>query len=133
MLEGLPPSTQGYHWPHGITIVTPDRKFLFTCETESDQREWIAAFQKVVDRPMLPQEYAGERGSWKGGVGWGHGGRPLREVWLCVTPWAGRLLLLVRSPGEAEGEGCGGRLSELAAPKVGPFLFLVEAHFKHKP
>eukprot|EP00073_Rattus_norvegicus_P051356 XP_017453740.1 PREDICTED: arf-GAP with dual PH domain-containing protein 1 isoform X1 [Rattus norvegicus] len=60
VLEGLPPSTQSHHWPHGITIVTPDRKFLFTCETESDQREWIAAFQKVVDRPMLPQEYAVE-------------------------------------------------------------------------
>ncbi|XP_057619785.1 arf-GAP with dual PH domain-containing protein 1 isoform X1 [Chionomys nivalis] len=60
VLEGLPPSTQGHHWPHGITIVTPDRKFLFTCETEADQQEWIAAFQKVVDRPMLPQEYAVE-------------------------------------------------------------------------
>lgn len=60
MLEGLPPSTQGYHWPHGITIVTPDRKFLFTCETEADRKEWVEAFQKVVDRPMLPQEYAGE-------------------------------------------------------------------------
>ncbi|XP_053411260.1 arf-GAP with dual PH domain-containing protein 1 isoform X3 [Nycticebus coucang] len=60
VLHGLPPSTQGYHWPHGITIVTPDRKFLFTCETESEQQEWVAAFQKVVDRPMLPQEYAVE-------------------------------------------------------------------------
>lgn len=74
VLEGLPPSTQGHHWPHGITIVTPDRKFLFTCETEADQREWIAAFQKVVDRPMLPQEYAGERsGCGKGGCRQGHG------------------------------------------------------------
>lgn len=60
MLEGLPPSTQGHHWPHGITIVTPDRKFLFTCETEAEQQEWVQAFQKVVARPMLPQEYAGE-------------------------------------------------------------------------
>ncbi|XP_027778598.1 arf-GAP with dual PH domain-containing protein 1 isoform X2 [Marmota flaviventris] len=60
VLEGLPPSTQGHHWPHGITIVTPDRKFLFTCETELDRREWVEAFQKVVDRPMLPQEYAVE-------------------------------------------------------------------------
>lgn len=73
VLEGLPPSTQSHHWPHGITIVTPDRKFLFTCETESDQREWIAAFQKVVDRPMLPQEYAGERcRCGAGGRRWGH-------------------------------------------------------------
>ncbi|MGH0144917.1 UNVERIFIED_CONTAM: hypothetical protein FKN15_039607 [Acipenser sinensis] len=55
---GLPPSTQGYHWQHGITIVTPDRKFLFACETEQDQVAWIAAFQKVINRPMLPQEYA---------------------------------------------------------------------------
>lgn len=59
MLEGLPPSTQGNHWQHGITIVTPDRKFLFACETEDDQLEWINTFQKVISRPMLPQEYAG--------------------------------------------------------------------------
>ncbi|EMP30629.1 Arf-GAP with dual PH domain-containing protein 1, partial [Chelonia mydas] len=58
VLEGLPPSTQGNHWQYGITIVTPDRKFLFACETESDQQEWITAFQKVISRPMLPQEYA---------------------------------------------------------------------------
>nr|XP_006112903.1 arf-GAP with dual PH domain-containing protein 1 isoform X2 [Pelodiscus sinensis] len=60
VLQGLPPSTQGNHWQYGITIVTPDRKFLFACETESDQLEWIAAFQKVISRPMLPQEYAVE-------------------------------------------------------------------------
>ncbi|XP_016852414.2 arf-GAP with dual PH domain-containing protein 1 isoform X1 [Anolis carolinensis] len=60
VLEGLPPPTQGNHWPHGITIVTPDRKFLFACETETEQQEWISAFQKVIGRPMLPQEYAVE-------------------------------------------------------------------------
>uniref|UniRef100_A0A2I2Y291 PH domain-containing protein n=1 Tax=Gorilla gorilla gorilla TaxID=9595 RepID=A0A2I2Y291_GORGO len=74
VLHGFPPSTQGHHWPHGITIVTPDRKFLFACETESDQREWVAAFQKAVDRPMLPQEYAGEGG-----------GRPHSSVALTET------------------------------------------------
>lgn len=60
MLDGLPPSTQGHHWPHGITIVTPERRFLLACETEPEQRAWVEAFRKVVDRPMLPQEYAGE-------------------------------------------------------------------------
>uniref|UniRef100_A0A8D0L1L7 ArfGAP with dual PH domains 1 n=1 Tax=Sphenodon punctatus TaxID=8508 RepID=A0A8D0L1L7_SPHPU len=60
VLAGLPPSTQGNHWQHGITIVTPDRKFLFACETESDQLEWITAFEKVISRAMLPQEYAVE-------------------------------------------------------------------------
>uniref|UniRef100_A0A667YF71 ArfGAP with dual PH domains 1 n=1 Tax=Myripristis murdjan TaxID=586833 RepID=A0A667YF71_9TELE len=59
VLPGLPPTTQGYHWNHGITIVTPDRKFLFACETEAEQRDWIAAFQRVINRPMRPQEYAG--------------------------------------------------------------------------
>ncbi|XP_036913873.1 arf-GAP with dual PH domain-containing protein 1 isoform X2 [Sturnira hondurensis] len=60
VLDRLPPSTQGHHWPHGITIVTPERRFLLACETEAEQRAWVEAFQKVVDRPMLPQEYAVE-------------------------------------------------------------------------
>ncbi|OWK10887.1 ADAP1 [Cervus elaphus hippelaphus] len=60
VLDGLPPSTQGHHWPHGITIVTPERRFLLACETESEQRAWMEALRKVVDRPMLPQEYAVE-------------------------------------------------------------------------
>ncbi|KAJ8254171.1 hypothetical protein COCON_G00207830 [Conger conger] len=60
VLPGLPPSTQGNHWKFGITIVTPDRKFLFACETEEEQRDWMGVFQRVVNRPMLPQEYAVE-------------------------------------------------------------------------
>ncbi|RXN31292.1 arf-GAP with dual PH domain-containing 1 [Labeo rohita] len=60
VVPGLPPSIQGYHWKYGITIETPDRKFLFACETEAEQKDWIAAFQRVVNRPMMPQEYAVE-------------------------------------------------------------------------
>lgn len=60
VLPGLPPNIQGYHWQFGITIVTPDRKFLFACETEENQKDWMAAFQTVLNRPMLPQEYAGK-------------------------------------------------------------------------
>lgn len=60
VLPGLPPNIQGYHWQFGITIVTPDRKFLCACETEKDQKDWIAAFQTVINRPMQPQEYAVE-------------------------------------------------------------------------
>ncbi|KAK5914046.1 arf-GAP with dual PH domain-containing protein 1-like isoform X1 [Pseudochaenichthys georgianus] len=60
VLPGLPPNIQGYHWQFGITIVTPDRKFLCACETEEDQKDWIAAFQTVINRPMQPQEYAVE-------------------------------------------------------------------------
>ncbi|XP_004559452.1 arf-GAP with dual PH domain-containing protein 1 [Maylandia zebra] len=60
VLPNLPSTIQGYHWPFGITIVTPDRKFLFACETEVEQKEWITAFLTVINRPMLPQEYAVE-------------------------------------------------------------------------
>lgn len=59
VLPGLPPNIQGYHWQFGITIVTPDRDFLFSCETEEDQKDWMATFQTVISRPMLPQDYAG--------------------------------------------------------------------------
>ncbi|CAN9505684.1 unnamed protein product [Ophioblennius macclurei] len=60
VFPGFPPTIQSSHWQFGITIVTPERKFLFACETEKDQKDWIDAFQAVIDRPMLPQEYAVE-------------------------------------------------------------------------
>ncbi|KAM3598143.1 uncharacterized protein V6R79_014156 [Siganus canaliculatus] len=60
VVAGLPSNIQGFHWQFGITIITPDRKFLFSCETEEDQRDWIDAFQTVINKPMLPQEYAVE-------------------------------------------------------------------------
>ncbi|XP_077475167.1 arf-GAP with dual PH domain-containing protein 1-like [Stigmatopora argus] len=60
VLPGLPPGVQGSHWQFGITLATPDRKFLLACESERDRSEWIATFQTVVERPMLPQDYAVE-------------------------------------------------------------------------
>ncbi|XP_060101468.1 arf-GAP with dual PH domain-containing protein 1-like isoform X2 [Heteronotia binoei] len=59
--QGLPAGVQGsFTWPYVITIVTPDRNYLFTCETEQDQQEWVAAFSHVIEQPMTPQEYATE-------------------------------------------------------------------------
>nr|XP_060632994.1 arf-GAP with dual PH domain-containing protein 1-like [Anolis sagrei ordinatus] len=59
VMEGLPAGTQGsFTWQHGITIITPDREYLFTCETERDQQEWMTAFWHVIKQPMTPQEYA---------------------------------------------------------------------------
>lgn len=60
VVAGLPGSIQGHRWQFGITIVTPDRKFLFACETEEEQKDWLGVFHRVVNRPMLPQEYAVE-------------------------------------------------------------------------
>ncbi|KAF7205150.1 arf-GAP with dual PH domain-containing protein 1 [Nothobranchius furzeri] len=47
-------------WQYGITITTPERNFLFTCETESDQLDWLKHFNNVMSAPMSPQEYTME-------------------------------------------------------------------------
>ncbi|XP_006007383.1 arf-GAP with dual PH domain-containing protein 1 [Latimeria chalumnae] len=59
--RGLPSGTQGnFTWKHGITIKTPIRNFLFTCETEREQQEWFDAFSNVLQQPMTPQEFTME-------------------------------------------------------------------------
>uniref|UniRef100_A0A8D3BI14 Arf-GAP with dual PH domain-containing protein 1-like n=1 Tax=Scophthalmus maximus TaxID=52904 RepID=A0A8D3BI14_SCOMX len=58
---GFPPGThRNGAWQHGVTIQTPDRYFVFTCEMESDQQEWVKLFNEVMDAPMSPQEYTRE-------------------------------------------------------------------------
>lgn len=58
---GLPAGTHcNGAWQHGITIETPERFFLFTCETESDQQEWVKHFSEVMNAVMSPQEYTSE-------------------------------------------------------------------------
>ncbi|KAG2460718.1 ADAP2 protein, partial [Polypterus senegalus] len=39
--NSLPKGARGNKWKCGITVVTPDRKFVFTCENERELREWI--------------------------------------------------------------------------------------------
>ncbi|XP_030062339.1 arf-GAP with dual PH domain-containing protein 2 isoform X2 [Microcaecilia unicolor] len=58
--EGLPKGIKGKKWKAGVTIVTPGRQFLFTCENEKDQRAWMEALNEVISRPMTPQDYAAE-------------------------------------------------------------------------
>ncbi|KAL4647989.1 arf-GAP with dual PH domain-containing protein 2 [Arapaima gigas] len=58
--ESQPKSTRGNKWKYGVTMVTPDRQFVFMCEQERDQKEWIEAFRQVISQPMLPQDYATE-------------------------------------------------------------------------
>ncbi|CAG12513.1 unnamed protein product, partial [Tetraodon nigroviridis] len=56
---GLPAGTYcNGAWQHGITIQTPDRCFLFTCETEGDQQDWLKHFSDVMSAQMSPQEYS---------------------------------------------------------------------------
>lgn len=58
---GLPANTQrNGAWQHGITIVTPERSFLFTSETEAEQLDWLKHFNHVIGLQMSPQEYSSE-------------------------------------------------------------------------
>ncbi|KAM9780192.1 arf-GAP with dual PH domain-containing protein 1-like [Neosynchiropus ocellatus] len=60
IVVGLPANIQSSNWRFGITIVTPERKFLLACETQEDRDEWISSIHSVINRPMVPQEYAVE-------------------------------------------------------------------------
>uniref|UniRef100_A0A8C7YCP6 ArfGAP with dual PH domains 1 n=1 Tax=Oryzias sinensis TaxID=183150 RepID=A0A8C7YCP6_9TELE len=61
IFPGLPSGTHhNGSWQHGITIKTPERCFLFTCETEEDQESWMKHFSDVMSAPMSPQEFAME-------------------------------------------------------------------------
>lgn len=53
-------STRGGRWHCGITLQTPDRQFVFMCEQEQEQTEWLEAFRKVIAQPMTPEDYTNE-------------------------------------------------------------------------
>lgn len=52
--EDLPKGVRGNRWKAGLTIVTPERKFLFTCPSEKEQGEWLESFRDVLSRPLTP-------------------------------------------------------------------------------
>ncbi|CAN9510515.1 unnamed protein product [Ophioblennius macclurei] len=53
-------SGRGGRWHCEITLETPDRQFVFRCEQDQDQREWLEAFRKIISQPMTPEDYANE-------------------------------------------------------------------------
>lgn len=58
---GLPSSVHcNGTWTYGVTIATPERCFPLTCETESEQQEWIRQFSQVLGTPMSPQDFTME-------------------------------------------------------------------------
>ncbi|XP_054460545.1 arf-GAP with dual PH domain-containing protein 2-like [Anoplopoma fimbria] len=59
-------STRGGRWHFGVTLHTPDREFVFMCEQEQDQEEWLEAFRKVISQPMTPEDYANEANMRRG-------------------------------------------------------------------
>jgi len=59
--ECVPKHARGNKWKFGVTVETPRRQFVFMCEKEREQREWLDALRKVLSKPMLPQDYTGEQ------------------------------------------------------------------------
>lgn len=52
--EDLPKGIRGNCWKAGLTIITPERRFIFTCPSEKEQREWLESFRDVLSRPLTP-------------------------------------------------------------------------------
>ncbi|KAM3597127.1 uncharacterized protein V6R79_000183 [Siganus canaliculatus] len=55
--ECVPTRARGNKWTCGIKVGTPERHFVFMCEQEKDQKEWLDALRQVLHRPMSPQDY----------------------------------------------------------------------------
>ncbi|XP_072207995.1 arf-GAP with dual PH domain-containing protein 2 isoform X1 [Excalfactoria chinensis] len=49
---GLPQGISVKKRKSGITVVTPTREFLFLCENDREQREWIDALNGVIAQPL---------------------------------------------------------------------------------
>lgn len=58
--ECVPKGTRGNKWKCGVIVETPDRQFVFMCEQERDQREWVEALKTIISKPMMPQDYTTE-------------------------------------------------------------------------
>ncbi|EGV94365.1 Ring finger protein 135 [Cricetulus griseus] len=52
--EDLPKGTRGNRWKAGLTVITPERKFIFTCPSEKEQREWLESLRDVLSSPLSP-------------------------------------------------------------------------------
>ncbi|KAM9296631.1 arf-GAP with dual PH domain-containing protein 2 [Gastrophryne carolinensis] len=50
--EGLPKGIKGNRWDAGITITTPGREYVFTCENTREQWEWLEAIKSIMSRPV---------------------------------------------------------------------------------
>lgn len=56
----VPKNARGNKWKFGVTVETPERQFVFMCEQDREQKEWLDVLTKVLSRPMSPQDYRGE-------------------------------------------------------------------------
>jgi len=56
---GVPPGArdQGF----SFTLETPDRFYLLSAQSDDDRSQWINVIQKVIDKPLTPQDLTGKQ------------------------------------------------------------------------
>ncbi|KAF3700271.1 Arf-GAP with dual PH domain-containing protein 2 Centaurin-alpha-2 [Channa argus] len=59
--ECVPKNARGNKWTCGVMLVTPERQFVFMCEQEREQKEWLGALKQILFRPMAPQDYTSKQ------------------------------------------------------------------------
>lgn len=52
--ECVPKHAQGNRWKWGVMVETPKRQFVFMCEQDREQKEWLDALKLVLSTPMSP-------------------------------------------------------------------------------
>ncbi|XP_020818970.1 arf-GAP with dual PH domain-containing protein 2 isoform X2 [Phascolarctos cinereus] len=50
--DELPKGIRGNRWKAGITVITPERRFVFACPNEKEQKEWLEGLRHVLALPM---------------------------------------------------------------------------------
>lgn len=58
IVKGVPlgAKNQGY----SFTLFTPERVYNLSCAAEQERDEWIHTIQKVLERPLTPQDSSGK-------------------------------------------------------------------------
>ncbi|XP_006154424.2 arf-GAP with dual PH domain-containing protein 2, partial [Tupaia chinensis] len=54
VLADLPKGIRGNRWKAGLTLVTPQRRFVLTCPSEKEQRDWLESLRDVLSCPLTP-------------------------------------------------------------------------------
>uniref|UniRef100_A0A8C4LTG8 ArfGAP with dual PH domains 2 n=1 Tax=Equus asinus asinus TaxID=83772 RepID=A0A8C4LTG8_EQUAS len=94
--EDLPKGIRGNRWKAGLTIVTPERRFIFTCPSEKEQREWLESFRDVLSRPFTPLNILSKmQGLGLVLLAEGGGQRGLLHLGSAVSPEANVVRLLI--------------------------------------
>lgn len=53
---GVPSGSKDHAF--SFTLHTPDKMYILSAQTERDRDDWIEMLEKVIERPLTPQDSA---------------------------------------------------------------------------